>query len=228
MRIQKIRNKINPADIGVSTEEFDKLSNGADLSDVYENPPEEKASSVEKTVVRLTENAGLADEKAYQKEHKLKAAHQILINGGSTAKIAELLKISLSEARGLRTELNARLINEVKTLDKNKLVGQSLMFYDSVQAKFLQMAQTDPLNPDKNLRSKIEALKGALQAHSDKNRFLKEVGMFREPINSGAEGDVHGDGANDLRDLAQMVISGEAYEIVDGNEEERDSVELLA
>jgi hypothetical protein len=221
---------VNPSAIGISNDEYDKMMNAkdedgaVDLADVYD-APETPASPEQKTVVKLMEEKGFDDQKAYRKEYQLKAAHQIMINGGNTGKIAEILKISLGEARSLKRELQARLVKEVKSLDKNHVAGQALMFYDAIQAKALQMANTG--NPTDQLRSKIEALKVALQAQTDKQKFLQMSGFWNEPLNTGDASDTHTDGANDIRDMISGVMSGNEYEIVDENEEEQIEVDLL-
>lgn len=230
-RFRPVSKRINPSAIGISNEEYEKIVSASeneetDLAEVYD-APDTPASPEQKTVVKLMEEKGFEDQKAYRKEYQLKAAHQIMINGGNTGKIAEILKISLSEARALKRELQARLIKEVKSLDKNHVAGQALMFYDAIQAKALQMAATDPLNPNAHLRSKIEALKVALQAQTDKQKFLQVSGFWNEPLNSGDAKDTHVDNANDVRDMISGIMTGQDYEIVDQDEEEQIEVDLL-
>lgn len=235
MKLKRVTSKNMPE--GMEPTDFDKIEaaknedGSVDLAKVYDIPKatdeDETLVKNEKTVQRLMNSSGLTDEKLYAKEYKLRAAHQIIINGGSTAKIAEILDISLSEARTLRNELNARLVAEVRGLDKNQVAGQALMFYDAIQAKFLQMAQTNPADPDKNLRSKIEALKGALQAQSDKQKFLKDTGFWNEGLNNGQDLGQHVDQANDLREMAQVIMSGYEFEADTNNEEVQDGVSLL-
>jgi hypothetical protein len=220
---------------GMEPTEFTKItaavdeSGSVDLADVYDVPApvDEIETKNQKTIGKFMDRSGISDEKLYAKEYKLRAAHQIIINGGSTAKIAELLNISLGEARNLKNELTARLVAEVRTLDKNKVAGTALMFYDAIQAKFLQMAQVDQHTPDRMLRSKIEALKGALQAQSDKQKFLKDTGFWDEGLRNGQDSGAHADHANDLRDMATVIISGDNFEYDGVEDETKDGLELL-
>jgi hypothetical protein len=238
MKLKKVRTRVDTSALGLEETEYDKIEKATqedgsiDLAQVYDIPSSDGFNNkYQRTVDSMMERKGLSDEEAYAKEYQLRVAHQVLINGGSTQKIAELLNISLSKARGLKNELNARLIKEARSLNKDKVVGQSLMFYDSIQAKFLQMSQGDstqgPGAQVNSLRSRIEALKGALQAQSDKNKFLKDVGFFREPLNTSEEADVRSDDANTLRDMAQLIISGEDFEIDNSDDDTDDDVELL-
>ncbi len=126
--------RINASRLGIDNPEQDKIDaatdeNGVvDLASAFTVPPASEHDSKQQTVVKILEEKGYeTEEQLYKKEYQLRVAHQIMINGGSTSAIASKLGVSPAEARKLKNELSARLINEVKTLDKNKVAGQALI-----------------------------------------------------------------------------------------------------
>lgn len=222
-RFRPVAKRVRPQDLGVENEEGDRIDAASDengvvrLEDAFDVPEAiDSDDNKTKTVVKILETKGLSEEKLYQKEYQLRVTHQVMINGGSTTQIAQKLGVTPAEARKLKQELTARMIHEVKTLDKNKVAGQALMFYDHLMAKALQVVnKNDPT--DKHLRNKVEALKVALQAQTDKQKFLVMAGYWNNGLNQSGVVDVHTEGANDLRDIMDAVLTGDTYEIVDSD-----------
>lgn len=231
-RFRPVAKRIKPQDLGVDNPEGDRIDNATDedgvvrLEDAFELAPPVDGENKTGTVVKYLEEKGLTEEKLYQKEYQLRVAHQVMINGGSTTQIAQKLDITPAEARKLRQELTSRMINEVKTLDKNKVAGQALMFYDHVMAKALQVVNK-PDAQDKQLRNKVEALKVALQAQTDKQKFLVMSGYWSNGLNQAGAVDPHTSGANDLRDIMDAVLTGDTYEVIDTGEDNDDGIELM-
>lgn len=232
-KFRPISKRVKLDSLGIENPESDKIERATDesgvvrLDEVYDVPPETDNSNKTQTVMKYLDEKNLSEEQLYQKEYQLRVAHQIMINGGSTTQIAQKLGITPAAARKLRQELNARMINEVKTLDKNKVAGQALMFYDHVMAKALQIVnKNDPT--DKQLRNKVEALKVALQAQTDKQKFLMGTGYWNSGLGNSGVTDPHTDGANDLRDIMDAVLTGGTYEVVtDEDSDLDDGIELM-
>lgn len=233
-KFRPVGKRVKPQDLGITNPEGDRLDRATDesgvvrLEDAYDVPDEVIAEDNKtQTIVKYLDEKGLGEEKLYQKEYQLRVAHQVMINGGSTTQIAQKLDITPAAARKLRQELNARMINEVKTLDKNKVAGQALMFYDHVMAKALQIVNKQDKD-DKQLRNKVEALKVALQAQTDKQKFLMGAGYWSSGLGNTGISDPHTDGANDLRDIMNAVLTGDSYEVViDDDVELDDGIELM-
>lgn len=224
-KFRPVSKRINPSEVGVENPENDRIEDATHggivkMEEAFDVPPPTTEENKTSTVVKMLEEKGLAEEKLYEKEYQLRIAHQVMINGGSTTQIAQKLDITPAKARELKKELTARMIHEVKTLDKNKVAGQALMFYDHIMAKALQVVnKNDP--QDKQLRNKVEALKVALQAQTDKQKFLMNAGYWSSGLGSNGVVDKHTEGANDLRDIMDAVLTGDSYEVV-----EKDDIDL--
>lgn len=219
--------------MGIENPEQDKIDaatdeNGkVDLGSVFAVPPASEHDSKQQTIVKILDEKGYeSEEQLYKKEYQLRVAHQLMINGGSTAQIATKLNISPAEARKLKNELSARLINEVKTLDKNKVAGQALMFYDHIMAKSLQLI--NKTQGDKHLRTQVEALKVALQAQTDKQKFLVMSGFWNNPLDQGMTNyDSHISGANEMREMLSGIVTGNEVEVFLDEDEVPDDIGLL-
>lgn len=234
-----ISNRVNPAKLGISVEneEFSKITESAeknggqvDLAEVYEIPLESEETKKSKTLSKYLEREGLEyTEKQYQREYQLKAAHQIIVNGGTTAQIATALNISLNAARDLKRELTARQISAVKKMNVEEEVAKAYMFYDHVAAKALQLSnkQLEGKNSVAGMRNQIEALKVALQAQTDKQKFLALAGAYQNGIRNGEASDRHVEDAANLRDMLSGVLQGGVYEAVPEEDNLEDGIEIL-
>lgn len=230
--VPKITSRINPAKLGIEVEneeqealEAAKDDDGVvDLAKVYDIPVSNSATESNKTIVKYLERDGIEyTEKQYQKEYRLKAAHQIMINGGTTAQIAQALNVTLNEAKNLKKELVSRQISGIKNLSVEEEVAKAYMFYDHIAAKALQLSTK---GGDKQLRTQVEALKVALQAQTDKQKFLHNAGMYDNGFRNGNT-NTHVDSANAIRDMVTSVLSGDSYEAVPDEEEIDDGVSVL-
>lgn len=206
MSIKKIAQRVDPSLI-------DK--EGLDVGSVtWDDLPAEGVTEARRIIADSQDRNNVSYADVYTQEVRLKTAHKIIVRGGSVNDISRNLGITLSEANALRKELYLRLAEEVKSLDKNQVIGQALMFYDEVTATFMQMAAppTNANDTQRNqmvgLRTRVEALRGALQAQSDKQRLLKEAGFYSTPFKDSAPKDERAQEANDLKDVMEIVIQG--------------------
>lgn len=233
MKIRPISKRIKLDRYGIEDADGDSLREAEDedgviqLDKAYKMPTGE-ADLNTKTVIKIMEEKGYeSEENLYRREYLLRSTHQLMINGASTSQIAQKLNISVRDARELKRDLTTRQINEVKSLDKNKVAGQAMMFYDHIMAKALQIVNKEDAQ-DKLLRHKVEALKVALQAQTDKQKFFMMSGFWNNPLNSGQmTEDKHINGANEIRDIMDAVLSGETFEVVSSDTEIDDGIELL-
>lgn len=228
----KVSSRIDPASLGIDTtnEELEKIKENTDedgkinLGEVYNIPAPTDGAG--KTIVKYLERDGLEyTESAYKKEYQLRATHQLMINGGSTAQIAQALSISLNEAKNLKRELAARQIHEIKNFNPQHEIAKAMMFYDHIAAKALQMA--NKTGKDSSMRSQIEALRVALQSQSDKQKFLALAGAYETGLRNGTGDNKHVDDAVAARDMLSAVLTGGTYEAVLDDDETDDGVELL-
>jgi hypothetical protein len=231
----KVSSRIDPATLGIDTEteESKKLTentdeNGkVDLASVYNIAA--PVSPADKTIMKYMERDGIEyTEDSYKKEYQLRAAHQIIIRGGSTAQIAQALDIPLTAAKALKRELSARQLSEIRNLNVQQEIAKALMFYDHIAAKSLMLADKKMEgNKAVSMRSQIEALRVALQAQSDKQKFLATAGAYEVGLRSGVSDNKHINDANDTRDMFNAVLSGNVYEVVEEDDEVDDGVEIL-
>lgn len=232
-RPTKVSSRIDPASLGIeiSNEELEKIKENTDedgkvnLGEVYNIPA--PAPEASKTIVKYLERDGLEyTEETYKKEYQLRAAHQLIINGGSTAQIAQALSISLNAAKALKRELAARQLHEIKNFNPQQEIAKAYAFYDHIAAKALQMANKT-ISKDTSLRSQIEALKVALQAQSDKQKFLAIAGAYETGLRNGTGTNKHTDDAISARSMLSAVLSGGTYEAVLDDDELDDGIEVL-
>ena len=123
----------------------------------------------------------------YEREYRLTLLHRMLMRGLPLDQIAEELRVSISTVTRDRAELAERLKNEAKKLDSNLLIGDTMGFYKEVQGMGLRAASMTkvPLN------MRLAAMRTALGARADMNRFLNATGVFdvlrfRSTDNSGS------------------------------------------
>lgn len=228
----KLSARVNPEKLGieVKNEEMDAIKAATDedgvvdLAQVYEVPVVTDSTENVKTLNKYLERDGIEyTEVQYQKEYRLKAAHQIMINGGTTAHIAQSLNISLNEAKNLKKELTSRQVSGIRNLSAEQEVAKAYMFYDHIAAKALQLSTK---GGEKQLRNQIEALKIALQAQTDKQKFLHNAGLYESGFrNTGVN--AHTDSANDIRDMVAGVLSGHVMEAEPDEDEIDDGVSIL-
>ncbi len=119
--------------------------------------------------------AGIAvGSKSYAKEYRLKMVHRMLMRGVSLDTIAEEMDVSIHTIMRDRKELRRRLQDEAKNLDINHLIGDTLGFYQELQAMSLRMAtmKKAPMN------MRLAALRTALASKNDQFRFLNSAGVL--------------------------------------------------
>lgn len=233
---QKISNRVDPTKLGidVSSEESKKIKaatkedGSVDLSEVYDIPMPADNDGKAKSIVKVMEHNGLEySEEQYRKEYQLRAAHQLIINGGTTHQIATALNISLNAAKNLRRELAARQLNEIKKFNAQQEIAKAYMFYDNVAAKAFQLIAKCEKGDKPQLRTAVESLKVALQAQSDKQKFLALAGAYENGLRSGNADDRHTDDANEVRDMLTGVLSGGTYEVIEEEDDLDDGIEVL-
>lgn len=217
--------------IQIEDAEYEAITGATDengkveLADVYDIPVPD-SSGKQKTIVKVMEKNGIEyTEHQYQKEYQLRAAHQLMINGGSTAQIAQALSISLNAARDLKRELAARQLNEIKNFNAQQEIAKAYMFYDHIASKALQLANK---GGEKALRTQVEALKVALQAQSDKQKFLALAGAYEQGLRTGDASDKHVSDANETRDMLDAVLTGGTYEVIEEEDYVDDGIEILS
>lgn len=110
----------------------------------------------------------------YEREYRLKLVHRMLMRNVPLDQIAQELSVSVDTVMRDRKELFNRLKEEAKSLDINKLVGDSMGFYNEVKGMALRSASATKL--PMNLR--LAAMRTALAANNDMHRFLSHVGVY--------------------------------------------------
>ena len=112
--------------------------------------------------------------KSYAKEYRLKMVHRMLMRNIPLDTMAKELGVSIHTIMRDRKELRKRLQEEARNLDINHLIGDTLGFYQELQAMSLKMATqiTAPMN------MRLAAMRTALACKNDQFRFLGSAGVL--------------------------------------------------
>jgi hypothetical protein len=110
----------------------------------------------------------------YEKEYRLKLVHRMLMRNVPLDQIARELEVSIHTVMRDRKELYSRLKEEAKKLDINKLIGDTMGFYQEVQGMGLRAASVTKLP----MNMRLAAMRTALASKNDLHRFLNHVGVY--------------------------------------------------
>lgn len=111
---------------------------------------------------------------AYEREHRLKLLHRLLMHGYPIKKIADEMGLSPNTIINDRQELYRRLREQASKLDINELIGSTMGFYGEIQGTALRQAS----NNQAPMNIRLSALRTALGAKNDSHRFLQAAGVF--------------------------------------------------
>jgi hypothetical protein len=139
---------------------------------------------------------------AYEREYRLTLLHRMLMRRVPLDEIAKELDVSVSTIKNDRTELYHRLRKEAKSLDINKIVGDTLGFYAEVRGMSMRTASVAKL--PMNIR--LGALRTALSSKNDEHRFLHASGVF-DVLRYKATDNDSGDDITKLMQLTQHIMS---------------------
>lgn len=134
------------------------------------------------------------------KESRLKFIHQCLVRRVSKSQIAIKLGVSRSTIYRDIKELNKHLRQGAQNLDSDLLIGETISYYKEICALALRRADDSKLTD----AVRFAALRTALAARNDMNRFLQATGVldtlrYKLPVDQ--------DGATDME---RMVLMTEA------------------
>jgi hypothetical protein len=135
-------------------------------------------------------------------EFRRKQITRLLLRGVPKQTIAQHLKIGLTTLYRDISAINDEMKREVSNIDLPLFVGMTIAFYDEVRNIALRMA-TD--SNEKDNRTKLNSLKVALDAESDKHRYLSLTGLYGEVVKqSELYGKPRGDHTLDHDDLGDF------------------------
>lgn len=151
---------------------------------------------------------------AYAREYRLQLIHRMLMRRVPLDEIAQQLDISVSTVQRDRTELFKRLREEAKSLDINKLVGDTLGFYNEIVGMSMRAASSSktPMNV------RLAALRTALSARNDNHRFLQAAGIFDVLKYRAAEQE----GTTDIEKLVELTSA-----LIDSDDLSDDELEAI-
>lgn len=170
--------------------------------------------------------------KDYQIEFKMRLLHRLLMRGLSMDVIAGHLRCSVDTARHLRRELYKRLKAEAARRDMNVFFGQTEAFYNEVRGMAMRIADETPTKIYKDAKGadgkvekvwsgeigatrgdRIAALRAALSAEADRQRFYLHAGIFeRLPVGlngSKSDGTDHAEQAGQIIDMVEAVLDND-------------------
>jgi hypothetical protein len=113
-------------------------------------------------------------------EFRRKQILRLLLRGVPKKTIAEHLSIKTDTLYRDIAAINSGLKEEIGNMDLQLFVGMTVSFYDEVRNIGLRMA-TDTNEKDKRIQ--LNALRVALDAETDKHRYLLMTGLYGEVIN---------------------------------------------
>lgn len=134
---------------------------------------------------------------SYEREYRLKLIHRLLLRSIPLDQIAGQLGVSVRTVQREREELFRRLRQEAKDFELHGYIGDTMAFYQEVQAMALRAASTSktPMN------IKLAAMRTAMGARERGARFLGDAGVldvlkFQPNKNEGS---------SDLEKIADMT-----------------------
>lgn len=163
--VRKIVPAQNPDRADMDRETLDAIARGEDTPP---EPREEEPSRKESGMpVKST-----SEEMEYRQRQVLR----LLLRSVPRKTIAQYLGISLATLYQDISEINREMREEVQNMDYPLFIGQTMAFFDEARSLALRMA-TD--QNEKSSMAKIRALSTALQAESEKHRYLTLVGLYK-------------------------------------------------
>lgn len=116
----------------------------------------------------------MAGSPGYAREYRLELMARMLMRGVGLDVIAQQLEISISTAERYRAELRERFRENARALNIEEMVGNELAFYGELSQMPLRIASSDSTPTP----MRLAAIRTALAANADKNRFLTASGVF--------------------------------------------------
>ncbi len=137
------------------------------------------------SVARRTHEVAQSGSRSYAKEHRMNLLQKALTRGMGLDVLARQLGCSVSTLEKDRAELYKRHREMARDLDINQIVGEQTMFYNDVTAMAMRIASQEggvdsqgrPIqgNP---LPMRLAAMRTALAAKGDQNRFMNTAGVY--------------------------------------------------
>lgn len=140
----------------------------------------------------------------YEREYRLKLLHRMLMRNVPLDQIARELDVSVHTVMRDRRELFARLRDEAKKLDINKLIGDTLGFYQEVQGMSLRASSVSKLP----MNMRIAAMRTALASKNDMHRFLNAVGVY-DVLKYRADAEGSNTDMEKLMAITESLLSGD-------------------
>ncbi len=127
----------------------------------------------------------MAGSSAYSKEYRLQLLHRMLMRNVPLDQIAVQLQVSISTVEKDRAELKKRLREAAQQLNIEEMVGSQTAEYDEIAAMALRIA-SQGAQRDENGNAvqavptamRLAAMRTALAAKADKNRFYNTAGVY--------------------------------------------------
>jgi hypothetical protein len=148
-------------------------------------PPAQPARPPRDNPRSRLDQVAMAGSATYAKEFRLRLLHRLLMRNIPLDEIARQLKVSISTVEKDRAELKKRLREAATQLDINEIVGGQGEFYDEVAGMALRVASAgaerdENGNPVQAVPTamRLAAMRTALAANADKNRFYASAGVY--------------------------------------------------
>lgn len=116
--------------------------------------------------------------RAYSREYRLTLLHRFLLRRVPLDQIARNLGVSISTVEKDRVELKRMLAEQAKELNINELIGNQTNLYDEVTGMSLQIAGKQTGQDAVPVPMRLAAMRTALAANADKNRFYQSAGVY--------------------------------------------------
>lgn len=119
-------------------------------------------------------SVAMAGSPGYAREYRLELMGRLLMRGVGLDIIAQQLEISITTAERYRAELRERFRENARSLNIEEMVGNELAFYGELSQMPLRIASAEGTPTP----MRLAAVRTALAANADKNRFLTASGVF--------------------------------------------------
>lgn len=176
---------------------------------------------------RIAEVANSGSHK-YNKEYRLSLLHRALMRNVPLDQIAAQFGVSISTIEKDRVELKKRLRETAREMNIEEMVGAQTALYNEVSGMAMRIAGKNSGEGATPVPMQLAAMRTALAANADMNRFYNTAGVydvlrFRRAEDGGAQSDIQllmEQTGTLLQSLANGSDNFDVFSGTDGNDPE--------
>lgn len=186
-----------------SSAEYDEVDEAIEPEDIdrqlreraaANSPPPLRNLPPEDPRRRMQEVANSGSQK-YNKEYRLSLLHRALMRNVPLDQIATQFGVSISTIEKDRVELKKRLREAAREMNIEEMVGGQTALYQEISGMAMRIAGKNAGDGAAPIPMQLAAMRTALAANADMNRFYNTAGVydvlrFRRAEDGGAQSDI--------------------------------------